>query len=336
MSPRTRVAVAKPLLDLAIPDAARRVTRAQFDRWCLQSRELAAGTNPDALHDYRTSVRRLRTLLRLLGPWLPALSRGSRRRLRDLMQLTGPARNLEVLLAWIEKHRLSLTSRQRTGARWLSRRIGVRLGLLHGDTQRHLSRKGAKVEARLRTELFVSVRAIPSAPVGGRVIRRLLRQETAILNRRLGAIASMEDRSLIHSARIAAKRVRYLLEPFAIELPDGNAMLQRLRELQELIGNLTDLHVAAEELREALIVANAGRAERLTYQLVPWSADRQDRGKSPAPPLGAQGGLVRLAEILRKEGDEQFEQLETWLGEPKATLMGMLRRAGTVSRGGRI
>lgn len=335
MSPRARVAVAKPLLDLAMPDVVRRVTRAQFDRWCLQSRELAAGTNPDALHDYRTSVRRLRTLLRLLGPWLPDLSRGSRRRLRDLMQLTGPARNLEVLLAWIEKHRLSLTTRQRTGARWLSRRIATRLNQLQREVQCGLARRGGKAEARLRSELFTSLRVAPSAPLGGVVIRRLLRQETAVLNQRLAAITSMADRTVIHSARIAAKRVRYLLEPFAVELPEGAAMMQRLRELQDLIGTITDLHVAAQELRGALIVASAGRAERLTFELVPWSAE-DNESKASTPPSGAQAGLVTLAQILRKEGDQQFEALEDWLGEPKATLMGLLRKAGTVSRGGRI
>jgi len=336
MSHRPRVAVAKPLLDLAMPDAARRVTRAQFDRWCLQSRELIAGTKPDALHDYRTSVRRLRTLLRLMGPWLPDLSRGSRRRLRDLMQLTGPARNLEVLQSWIEEHRLSLTTRQRTGARWMARRVGTRLAQLQGAMQRKLTRKGSRVEKRLRSELFGPARAVPSAPISGIALRRLLRKETATLNRRLAAITSMADQGVIHSARIAAKRVRYLLEPFAVELPEGNAMIQRLRELQDLIGAITDLHVAARELREALIVASAGRAGRLAYELVPWSAEALDGSKAPTPPSGAQSGLVALAQLLRGEGEEQFEAFERWLGEPKATLMGLLRKAGTVNRGGRI
>lgn len=336
MPQRVRVAVAKPLLDLAMPDATRRVTRAQFDRWCLQGRELATGTNPDALHDYRTAVRRLRTLLRVLGPWLPDLSRGSRRRLRDLMQLTGPARNLEVLLGWIENHRLSLTTRQRSGARWLAKRIGARLAQQHRDMQRHLARKGAKAEGRLRTELFGSLRVVPSAPVTGVVLRRLLRRETALLDRRLGAITSMADRAVIHSARIAAKRVRYLLEPFAVELPQGAVMIQRLRELQDLIGLITDIHVAAEELRDALIVASAGRAERLTYELIPWSVEEGDGGKTKAPPAGAQAGLVVMAQMLRREGEQQFDKLEEWLGEPRTTLVGMLRKAGTVNRGGRI
>ena len=113
-------------------------------------------------------------------------------------------------------------------------------------------------------------------------------------------------------------------------------MIQRLRELQDLIGLITDIHVAAEELRDALIVASAGRAERLTFELIPWSVEEGFVGRTKAPPAGAQTGLVAMAQMLRQEGEAQFEKLEEWLDEPRTTLMGMLRKAGTVSRGGRI
>lgn len=336
MPQRVRVAVSPPLLDLAMPDVTRRVTRAQFERWCLQSRELVGGGKPDALHDYRTAMRRLRTLLRSLGPWLPDVSPGSRRRLRNLMRLTGPARNLEVLLAWIEQHRMGLRPSQRIGARWLSKRIEVRLARLNAEIQKRLARKGVKVENRLRAELFASLRVVPSAPRASVVLRRLLRQETATLDRRLTAIRSMADRTVIHSARIAAKRVRYLLEPFSAELPDGTAMIQRLQELQDLVGGITDVHVAAEELRDGLILTGARTAERHTLKLLPWHGETNAKAKVPPPPLRAHGGLVALAHQLRNEGDEQFARFEVWLGEPKRTLLGLLRKAGAVNRGGRI
>lgn len=336
MPQRVRVAVAKPLLDLTMPDSARRVTQSQFDRWCLQSRELAAGTNPDALHDYRTSVRRLRTLLRILRPWLPDLSRGSRRRLRDLMQATGPARNLEVLQGWVQHHLAALTPRQRSGARWLSRRLEYQLARAHRAMGRQLARKGPKAETRIRRELSSAIKIVSGAPVAGLVLRRLIRQETAVLNRRLSAIESMADGALIHRARIAAKRLRYLMEPFAGELPDGAALLERLGELQDLVGAITDTQVAAAELRDALVVASARRAGRLGQALLPWSTKDTDHSDAPQPPTGAQTGLAALARILRGEGDGKFERLLAWLEEPKVTLVRLLRKAGTVSRGGRI
>ena len=336
MPQRPRVAVSPPLLDLAMPDVTRRVTRAQFERWCLQGRDLIGGGKPDALHDYRTAMRRLRTLLRSLSHWLPDVSPGSRRRLRDLMQLTGPARNLEVLLAWIEQHRLALTPSQRSGARWLSKRIEIQLATTNQEIQKRLAKKGVKVENRLRAELFSSLRVASSAPPANIALRRLFRQATGTLNRRLTAITAMTDRTTIHSARIAAKRLRYLLEPFSAELPDGAAMIQRLQELQDLVGGITDVHVAADELRDGLILVSARSAQRLTHKLLPWSRSIDDGTRGQPPPIRAKAGLVTLANLLRNEGDEHFARFESWLGEPKRTLLGLLRKAGAVNRGGRI
>jgi CHAD domain-containing protein len=332
------MAAATALLALPIPEASRRVALAQLNRWVLQARCLATSKDPEALHSYRTAVRRLRCLLRTFRPWLTEVPRRSRRRLRRLMRLTGPSRNLEVLLEWIARQQPQLTRRQRAGARWLSRRLEMRLSRANRGLFERLSQLERGLERSLRKGLggkpSRSLGEGAGIPRAGIVVRRLIRWETDVLNHRLSAITTMSDQSAIHSARIAVKRVRYLLEPVAAGLPNGTQIVDRLRELQDLVGGITDAHVAADELRDALIVASAGRAERLGRQILPWPVDKVEG--PVAPPPGAQSGLIALARLLREEGDRCFGRLVQWGSAPRTELVGLLRQAGEVHRGGRI
>jgi CYTH domain-containing protein len=60
---------------------------------------------------------------------------------------------------------------------------------------------------------------------------------------RLAAIGEDVEEATVHEARIAGKRVRYLLEPFARTTPGGQALLKRLRRFQDELGDLHDLDV---------------------------------------------------------------------------------------------
>jgi CHAD domain-containing protein len=59
----------------------------------------------------------------------------------------------------------------------------------------------------------------------------------------------------IHRARIAAKHLRYLIEPFAEELPGAAPVIERLKSLQNAYGDVHDAHVFMAELRAALLEA---------------------------------------------------------------------------------
>ncbi len=327
------------MLDLPIPDAARRVTRAQLARWTVEARRLGAGTYPEALHDYRTSIRRLRSLLRVFHPWLPDLPGSTRRRLRRLMRLTSPARNLEVLIGWTDRHLPDLTPRQRTGVRWLVRRLEERLAHHKQTMTTRLADRDARLRERISRGLGRA--RTPVVPGSGTapadlVVRRLIRRETGLLRDRLGGVGPIGGAMEIHAARIAAKRLRYLVEPFADELDYAAEAIEGLRTLQDLLGSVTDAHGLARELREAMLIANAGRAERLGHELL---ADLGNAGgalTTAAAPAGAQAGLTALARALRREGDEAFGRLIIWLEGPRQDLLDALQRTGEVNRGGRI
>jgi CHAD domain-containing protein len=72
------------------------------------------------------------------------------------------------------------------------------------------------------------------------------------LERRLGRIQGETAEAEIHRARIAAKHLRYLLEPFAAVLPGGDPVIERLKGLQDAFGDVHDAHVFLPALRSAL------------------------------------------------------------------------------------
>jgi CYTH domain-containing protein len=75
------------------------------------------------------------------------------------------------------------------------------------------------------------------------------------LRTRLLEIYGYSSATAIHRARIAAKHLRYLLEPFAGRVAGGEAVIDRLKALQNALGDVHDAHVFLAELRESLPAA---------------------------------------------------------------------------------
>jgi len=75
-----------------------------------------------------------------------------------------------------------------------------------------------------------------------------LREHAGALVDALEAVSGPGDVAHAHRARIAAKRLRYLLEPIADLAPGAPSAVKRLKGLQDALGELHDLHVLAAEL----------------------------------------------------------------------------------------
>lgn len=74
---------------------------------------------------------------------------------------------------------------------------------------------------------------------------RILAVRLNELRERQGAIGGPEDSVALHDLRIAAKRLRYSLEMFALCFPPKQAesFADRVREMQDTLGRLHDLDV---------------------------------------------------------------------------------------------
>ena len=218
-----------------------------FHRLATKPRE----EDPEALHDFRVALRRLRSCLRAYRPELrTTVSKRSYARLRQLARATRKSRDLEVHLAWVGGGKPAehggvahaLAGRLASAERRMRKRLDRRFGRAHRRLERQLERL---VIDRPLDEMLP---AHTMAAVTG----RLVVDRSATVRSALAAIRSSEDRDAIHDARIAAKRLRYLIEPFEAAVAGAPGLLGRLSAFQDTFGDLHDVQVFGDELDEAL------------------------------------------------------------------------------------
>jgi len=266
------------LLELPAGETARRIALRLLDDVVAARLRLGRPGGEEALHHFRVALRRFRSALRAWRPQLgPAVSRRARRRLGDIARATSRSRDLEVHIAWVKSRADGLRDYQRPGADWLLARLESRKARADRRLEQRLAQDFARAEAKLRTALAgIRVTVVPPLPVppdatGGAVLGRLLGELGAALATQLALVRTVVDQAEAHRARIAGKRLRYLLEPVAANVEGGPAIIARLKELQDVLGGLNDAHVFAGDLARALQVAALQQAKRISRELLAWT-----------------------------------------------------------------
>ena len=246
------------LVELAASEGVRRLAITRLETARAARDRITTGADPEALHDYRVALRRLRSCLRSYRGELASTVTGkSRRRLRRLARATNRSRDLEVHLKWLTAQQATAGELERPGIAWLIARLEEsqrreREAMLALD-----ERLFPSIHQQLRRQLMyypVMVRLEPHAdpPTTASVTARQMERAAGRLERRLGLITGEADETAIHRARIAAKHLRYLLEPFGADLPGSGALIDRLKGLQDKLGDVHDAHVFLPILRTAL------------------------------------------------------------------------------------
>ena len=107
-----------------------------------------------ALHDFRVSIRRLRSTLQAYAPYLaPAVSPKQRRKIRRVASGTGGGRDAEVQLAWLEGRQLDVMIDEAAGVELVREKLEDKLAAGYGDAVSGALRKFAKLGRRLRRRL---------------------------------------------------------------------------------------------------------------------------------------------------------------------------------------
>ncbi len=218
------------------------------------------GDDPDAIHDLRVATRRVQQVTDLIYPSprvgeVRKLYRGLRRCRRSLSEV----RNYDVLLKRVEE----TLARKRTARREAWEAIGEHLKELRAAQLEKSLRKLAKANL---SDLYVRLKEYLPArggtePADGITNPDGPRQDLALgqfYQRISGALSSVwtefeqeiaqsrHDHSpaVLHRTRIAAKRVRYLIEVIqAFDVPGSKEVLIWLRNLQGQLGDWHDLIV---------------------------------------------------------------------------------------------
>jgi CHAD domain-containing protein len=225
-------------------------------------RRLADPDDIEALHDFRVALRRLRSIVRAYTPHLKdALPKKLRKRIGELAAGTGTARDTEVQLAWLVQQRENVRPHEQPGYHWIVSRLEHRRLEEYADLRERLPTDFARLRDRLKTRLELNYD--DGDETLGEVTATLLLEAADEFHDELAQVHSEENEEAVHRARIAAKRLRYLLEPLAKLLPDGKALVRELKEFQEIMGEVHDVQVFGIELRQAAEEAGAERMRRL-------------------------------------------------------------------------
>ena len=285
------------------------------------------GRNIEALHQMRTTTRRLRAAVRLFGRYLPAGHvRRLRKGLRRMTRVLGPVRDLDVFLDRARRHGERLPQAKQKTLRPLlvfyrREREGARKTML-----KYFDRKGGEGLTRAFEELLAAAGRLEDAREKKRTSKGKPRADSVRLvvpaliwkhYQRVRAYETLLGRATIatfHALRIECKRLRYALELLRETLgPAGEAAIVQVRAAQDYLGELHDGDVATQLTRDFL--KERKRRARQT---------RQEAGdlEGAADYLAACEALVRekmkaFAAIWSRLASEEFRRL---LGEAAAGL----------------
>jgi CHAD domain-containing protein len=303
------------LLDRPARRSARIIALALLDEASRARRRLDQ-PDVDAIHDFRVAVRRLRSWLRSLDDWLEgSIPKKSRRRLARAARATGTSRDAEVHLEWLREQRNTLNARQRYGLDWLVERIQSEKEEADARTTEAATTLFDRARDKLAETLPVYTARVDQdedAETFAVVMAGLLRARAERLAKRIRGIESFADAPLAHKARIAAKRLRYLLEPIAEDVESGTALVRELASLQDTLGDWNDVHVFSKTIVDACEQAGGAETRRTSTLLL--EGDEMRHALRAGSDKRVTRGLLALAERLRERGEAAYAVArDNWL-----------------------
>lgn len=235
-------------------EATRRIALDLLDQATAASARLDDPEDREALHDFRVAVRRLRSSARAHRRHLgDVLTKKRRDQLKEVQRRTGGARDTEVQLEHVEALARAIDREEALpGIAALVAKLEAAMASASSKGVKKARKRFAKLEEKLRDPLGrVTVSLVSEDATFGAVLGGLAREHVAELADLLAATHSVEDQKSLHTARIATKRLRYLLEPARGRAPRAREISKRCKRLQDILGDIQDMHVLQETLKEA-------------------------------------------------------------------------------------
>jgi CHAD domain-containing protein len=243
-----------------LDEALRNLSRASARKLRKRLRKAAKG-DEEAVHGARTTIRRLREMLRVMGRTAFDRQAAERlaRQLKDLEKTLGPVRDDDVLLDSVRRWRKGTPRALSAGMDPLEKRVARRrkkhARALADDLTRKPMRRTMKRVRQLERGRRPPASASPANPANAvpALVRHVVADQTW---RAYDEVLAYDTRvptadfDVMHKVRSACRRLRYLLELFAGAVPSGaRDVVTALRELQDRLGALHDHVVALETIR---------------------------------------------------------------------------------------
>ncbi len=204
----------------------------------------------EGLHDFRVSIRRLRsTLSAWKGLLRGVVTKRDRRTLAGFQKRTGASRDAEVALEWLESQRSELCPEHLPGLEWVEADQGPRASRPHPGGSAAPTGTHLEFEAQFAewADGFVPrvAHRVPGPGAGPPYAEALAERVDRIAHRLDARVDGLGDdrKRGPHKVRIACKRFRYLLEPVRAESEVAVSLVDRCKRLQDVLGTLNDANV---------------------------------------------------------------------------------------------
>jgi CHAD domain-containing protein len=310
------VSLPPDLLQRPPEEACRLIVLSMLEEASRAGADLDDPDNGEALHDFRVALRRTRSALRT---WRSELGKSAgkkqRRALAEIQRATGGGRDAQVALEWLSAERPALHPAHRLGHDWWVERLEQRQHQALAHARSGVREGFEAVRAALVPRLeVVTVRKHLGRPEARETFAAVLAQRARAAAAEvigcLSGIEGIDDARRCHQARVAGKRLRYLVEPVREHARRAVDVVNRCKKLQDLLGDLNDAHVQRDELGQALELAAAERARHL-HELTRGANDESLRREARR---SERSGLLELTRRAQARMEALFRTLEEeWL-----------------------
>ena len=197
----------------------------------------------EGLHDFRVSIRRLRsTLSAWKGILRGAVEKQDRRTLAGFQRRTGAGRDAEVALVWLAEQVDELESEHRPGCAWVEARLRSAGLAGSGDSNETVCAEFTEWAGGFESRVADRRRSEAVGPPYSQALSERLGWIAHRLDARVNGIGDDRKRGP-HRVRIAGKRLRYLVEPIRAQSEVAISLVERCKRLQDVLGTLNDANV---------------------------------------------------------------------------------------------
>lgn len=213
-----------------------------------------AGSDPEAIHDTRVAIRRLRAALGLFEPVIPQRGARLRSELKWLTRELGHVRDLDVMSEQLKEWREEAAPEERAGFDELEgllteRRTKEHVRVVRALDTRRFATLGEGLDGFLARG--PSSRSQAAGMPALVVVPELVAKRYRSLRKAGRKVGTHSPAPELHKLRIRAKRLRYALEFVSpLYVDSTKTMIRRVTRLQDVLGELQDTEVAIAHLHE--------------------------------------------------------------------------------------
>ncbi len=264
--------------DLLRRDAEEAVRLIALD-FVAQAREAAPRCfdpeDAEGLHDFRVSIRRLRSTVSAWKGLLRGVAeKRDRKTLARFQKRTGASRDAEVALEWLATQIKELEPGHGPGFEWTEARLRSAARPESRDLNREVCAEFVEWADGFESRLG---HPAPRQGAGVPYAEALAERLEWIAHRLAVCLDGLGDERTRgpHRVRIACKRLRYLVEPVRAESDVAVSMVERCKLLQNVLGTLNDANVLDDLLR-VYVEAAPTRSESVLLELTRLNAARAE------------------------------------------------------------